>query len=206
MGKHIWNVFKVCMISVIMMVVVSTVTYVQQVYAVTTKVESLMTLMKIDVAQNNGLDATAVKKYGKMFEVIYTQMGTTVSDLDGNSQADNFLVDDDDTTSATGELAGVLTCEGWYKDAKAFKINYGSSTQADADTSVAGVHRNLAAAGNFGDIMLIQVKVNIRSLRWAFGAVNTADGAMENAVEGNLGGTQELVFEYMVPCLKYVQY
>lgn len=76
-------------------------------------------------------------------------------------------------------------------------ISYNYSTEATSvtETTVGGVslHRKLNTAGEYGDIMVIEVKVGVNTnILW-------------NRPDVDVGEINTLTYVYQVPCMRYVQ-
>lgn len=169
MNRMVYNVFKAIMLSMIFVVIWTVGFYIWKVDVLNQRMESTLVSVQEVVSKNNYLPTDEAD----MFETILKEMGESMN----GTGTDKFV-------------------NG---------INWNYGTQSTYTSSVIGsgtgniLARDMSAPANYGDVMVVEVEVNVNTP--SFGYVNSAAAA--DSIETRYG-TTTLTYVYLVPCLKYV--
>lgn len=209
MHRLVYNVFKAIALSIIFIFVWDIVFYMYRVQSLNSRIESLSTSLKKVVMENNYLPSEMATTYSEIFKnmicdfnnVPYTP-GMSDAQLAGTGQAGQNVVN----TSAF--ISG-------------FKWNYGNPATdvhlgitASRQRYVGGswqpqnvniVKSDMSVPANYGDVMVVQLKVGVWQPIWGWTQANGQyryQGEDVNSFIRNAASTQ-LVYTYYIPCLNF---
>lgn len=194
MNKLVYTVFKTIMISMILIFVFDMVSYLYRAMSLNQRMESIMVSMQRCVMENNGLNESAYNMYKGIFSQLACDMN---GDTNGNGVRD----------------AG----EQWFING--YWINYGtparnclttiqSKRQNSSGTlqAVNILHSDMKNVASYGDVMTVQVGVQLNQPSWGFVDNSYSGNDWQNSVTSNkiAQKTTEFWYTYYVPCLRYM--
>lgn len=203
MNKFVFTVFKAIAMAMIFVFVFDMVFYLYRALSINQRMLNLMTSMQQVVMDNNYLPQGDYNLYRTLFQ----ELASNYNDPDGDGVADPFD-----------------------KFVNGFNINYNHDAHDCLDSLVVERYQTSGAGGgsvvnsdvlrkrmdipaNYGDVMVVQVDVEIRQPVWGFdtSAPNVAAGGergstawQNDRTSANIrNAVQTFTYTYYVPCLKY---
>lgn len=210
MNKLVYTVFKTIAMSVIFIFLFDIIFYMYRITSLNARVESFSTSMKKVVMENNYLPSEIADTYSEIFKNMicdYNQIpyhaGMTNAELENGTVA---------TGQGTVNTAAFIAGMRWNYNTDATGINlainanrqYWDSTHWQT-RNVNIVRKQMSQPADYGDIMVVQLKVDVFQPLWGWQA-GVAGGLyrgedvtqwVRNAV------TTTLVYTYYVPCLNF---
>ena len=182
MHRLVYSVFKTIMIAMILVFAFDMFSYLYRAMSLNQRMENIMISMQREVMENNGLTEGAYNMYETMFKALADDMN--------------------------GGVPGSFVNGFW--------INYGkeANTQHPCLTSLNALRDNtnvnilcgdLKETGSYGDVMVIQVGVQINQPSWDFVGTDRGSENFQNDRTSALinANTHNLWYTYYVPCLRY---
>ena len=182
------------MLSMIFVFVFDMASYLYRAMSLNQRMESIMVSMQRCVMENNGLNDSAYNMYKSMFEQLADDMN---GDLNGNGTKD--------------------VGEQWFING--FWVNYNTnainslsainSKRANASGTLQNInilHKDMSNIASYGDVMTVQVGVQINQPSWGFVNNSYSANDWQNSTTSNqiTQKTTEFWYTYYVPCLNYV--
>lgn len=200
-ARLVFNVFKAIALSMILVFVLDLCFYLYKALNLNQRMESTCVSLQKVITENNYLPEGEYKMFMEIFDNIgKTMNGGRVSDSLG-SVDQNFIV-------YQNTNGGTHAVKINYKDApknassvpsiyaQAYNRNTGNHQQKNL------VHSTLEDPADYGDIMYIEVDVDILQPTWGFVHNNGAlSGASWDRIDDY--ATTTFTYNYLVPCLKY---
>lgn len=188
METLVYKVFKALMISMIMVFVFDISMYLIKANTLKRKVENIMSSMQDVVSENNYLPPESYE----MYKTLFIQL---MNEMNGES-------------GTTLKMRPASTNK-WFFSGLQFNYNHDpvnclSVLQVKRNGSnINALARNMAVEAKYGDIMIVQAKVQVEQPNWFYsGALNNEAGLNKKTAKNDVPHT-EFYFTYYVPCLKF---
>lgn len=188
MHKIVFNVFKAIMLSMILVFVWDIGFYLYRVTNLNQRMSSLMTSMQKVVMENNYLPEDAYNTYIALFSQI----------------ADSFNNNGD---TSRGVFINGFNINYSHPSARTISL---TATRNGSSVDILRTQMDRAHMGNYGDVMVVDVEVNVNIPVWKFVNKSSVEGADHSALnwENDRDGAIQpanttLSYTYYVPCMKY---
>lgn len=211
MNKFVYQVFKVVILSVVVMFALDLVIYIFNIAVLTQKVETISASMQQVVAENNHLP----KEQAEVYQRLICEMASTF-----NLEAGQSYNPSNPTEYFKGNRDAFIGAIDWnFKDSannidipvRATRKTYSGGSWSSADVSI--VQTKMGTPANYGDIQVIQLSFLIYQPTWGFftkrrpsGNDFTGNSVNSERKSGSDRFTHVLTYTYYVPCLKYTSY
>lgn len=188
MHRIVVTAFKAVAYAMIFVIIWSVVFYLFRVFALNSKLETIMVSMRQDVSQNNYLTEDRYEMYKTMLLDVANEMNNGDTFVVGynlnyaKGDKSNACVSDD-----TPSNMGLHYTSGGYKMSGA--------------TNSPTYSLNLANPAACGDVAVIELQVGFNALSWRY---DTAEQAAADELKLTDDIVNTITYTYQVPCLKYV--
>lgn len=188
MHRIVVTAFKAVAYAMIFVIIWSVVFYLFRVFALNSKLETIMVSMRQDVSQNNYLTEDRYEMYKKMLLGVANEM----------NNGDTFVVGYN-LNYATGGKSNacmsddIITNMGLRNKSGEYKMSGATNSPTYS--------LNLANPAACGDVAVIELQVGFNALSWRYDTTEQA-AADELKLTDDIVNT--ITYTYQVPCLKYV--
>lgn len=210
MHKLVYNVFKTIMLSIIFIFVFDIVFYMYRVSSLNARMESVSTSMKKVVMENNYLPSEVADTYSEIFaKMICDYNGAVYSPGMSNNELRMTSMTGQGVVNTSAFIAGM----NWNYHTNAVNANLGiTATRTrwnghdwEVKSGVNIVKTKMDTPANYGDVMVVQIRVGVFQPIWGWGAASgqyNYNGQDVNSWVRSAAST-ELVYTYYVPCLNF---
>lgn len=220
MNKLVYSVFKAIAMSIIFIFVFDLVFFMYRVSALNSRMESISTSMRKVVMENNYLPPEVASNYQKLFQHMICDFNN-VTYHDGMTDAE-LVGAGWQSNNAGGGATGSVNSAAFIAG---FRWNYKSPSTAALSiptnrmiwqgsgwqpvTNVELVKRQMNQPANYGDIMVMEMKVVVFQPIWGWtqadGRYNYNSGTPDRSINGwvRSAATTTLTYTYYVPCLNF---
>lgn len=202
MYRIVGSVFKIIMLSIIMVFVFDMAFYMYRVFTLNQKIEGIMTSMQKTVTENNYLPEAEYNMYKSMLKQLADDMNGVSNGL---GDANDIFIAGIGTNYGAG---GGNTNASDMKCLSSMKT-YNNSGTGGAVTQYEILDTDMSKKASYGTIMVVQVRVKINQPFWSWGSA-TASSTYSYKGEDSEKWTRDikyrqktLFYTYYVPCLQY---
>lgn len=188
MHRIVVTAFKAVAYSMIFVIIWSVVFYLFRVFALNSKLETIMVSMRQDVSQNNYLTEDKYEMYKTMLLDVADEM----------NNGDTFVVGYNLNYSG-GDKANACVSADTPSD---MGLHYTSDGyKMSGATNSPTYSLNLAKPAACGDVAVIELQVGFNAISWRY---DTAEQAAADELKLTDDIVNTITYTYQVPCLKYV--
>lgn len=205
MNRLVYSVFKAIALSIIFIFVFDIVFYIYRVTSLNARIESISTSLKKVVMENNYLPEEVADVYSTILTRLVCDYNG-VPYLNNHMTASQLVQGDQKTVNTAAFIAGM-------------RWNYKNNSTADMridttrsmwrgshwqDTTYNLVHRKMNTPANYGDIMIVEIAVDVFQPIWGWTASGAYNYTGQDATQWQRNAAvTTLTYTYYVPCLNY---
>lgn len=206
MNRLVYTVFKTIMLAIIFVFVFDMAFYLYRALSLNARMESLSTSLKKVVMENNYLPKEDAELYQDLlYQMVADFNGVTynpVSNSFTGASSDQFISGMHWNFSSDAVISDPLQLTGTVN-----QFNATSGTWTSVSKQL--VHKKMNQPADYGDIMIVQLRVGVYQPLWNWGTGGsttdykyTGQSADSWTRYGQARST-EFVYTYYVPCLRY---
>lgn len=188
MHRIVVTAFKAVAYAMIFVIIWSVVFYLFRVFALNSKLETIMVSMRQDVSQNNYLTEDRYEMYKTMLLDVANEM----------NNGDTFVVGYN-LNYAKGDKSNACVSDDTPSNMGLHYTSDGYKMSGAANSPTYSL--NLAKPAACGDVAVIELQVGFNALSWRY---DTAEQAAADELKLTDDIVNTITYTYQVPCLKYV--
>lgn len=188
MHRIVVTAFKAVAYAMIFVIIWSVVFYLFRVFALNSKLETIMVSMRQDVSQNNYLTEDRYEMYKTMLLDVANEM----------NNGDTFVVGYN-LNYAKGDKSNACVSDDTPSNMGLHYTPDGYKMSGAANSPTYSL--NLAKPAACGDVAVIELQVGFNALSWRY---DTAEQAAADELKLTDDIVNTITYTYQVPCLKYV--
>lgn len=188
MHRIVVTAFKAVAYAMIFVIIWSVVFYLFRVFALNSKLETIMVSMRQDVSQNNYLTEDRYEMYKTMLLDVANEM----------NNGDTFVVGYN-LNYAKGDKSNACVSDDTPSNMGLHYTSDGYKMSGAANSPTYSL--NLAKPAACGDVAVIELQVGFNAISWRY---DTAEQAAANELKLTDDIVNTITYTYQVPCLKYV--
>lgn len=188
MHRIVVTAFKAVAYAMIFVIIWSVVFYLFRVFALNSKLETIMVSMRQDVSQNNYLTEDRYEMYKTMLLDVANEMNNGDTFVVGYNL--NYAKGDKSNACVSDDTPSNM---GLHYTSDGYKMSGATNSPTYS--------LNLAKPAACGDIAVIELQVGFNALSWRY---DTAEQAAADELKLTDDIVNTITYTYQVPCLKYV--
>lgn len=189
MHRIVVTAFKAVAYAMIFVIIWSVVFYLFRVFALNSKLETIMVSMRQDVSQNNYLTEDKYEMYKTMLLDVANEMNNGDTFVVGYNL--NYAKGDKPNACVSDDTPSNMGLQ--YKKSDGYKMSEATNSPTYS--------LNLANPAACGDVAVIELQVGFNALSWRY---DTAEQAAADELKLTDDIVNTITYTYQVPCLKYV--
>ena len=188
MHRIVVTAFKAVAYAMIFVIIWSVVFYLFRVFALNSKLETIMVSMRQDVSQNNYLTEDRYEMYKTMLLDVANEMNNGDTFVVGYNL--NYAKGDKSNACVSDDTPSNM---GLHYTSDGYKMNGATNSPTYS--------LNLAKPAACGDVAVIELQVGFNAISWRY---DTAEQAAADELKLTDDIVNTITYTYQVPCLKYV--
>lgn len=188
MHRIVVTAFKAVAYAMIFVIIWSVVFYLFRVFALNSKLETIMVSMRQDVSQNNYLTEDRYEMYKTMLLDVANEMNNGDTFVVGYNL--NYAKGDKSNACVSDDTPSNM---GLHHTSDGYKMSGATNSPTYS--------LNLANPAACGDVAVIELQVGFNALSWRY---DTAEQAAADELKLTDDIVNTITYTYQVPCLKYV--
>lgn len=188
MHRIVVTAFKAVAYAMIFVIIWSVVFYLFRVFALNSKLETIMVSMRQDVSQNNYLTEDRYEMYKTMLLDVANEMNNGDTFVVGYNL--NYAKGDKSNACVSADTPSNM---GLHYTSDGYKMSGATNSPTYS--------LNLANPAACGDVAVIELQVGFNAISWRY---DTAEQAAADELKLTDDIVNTITYTYQVPCLKYV--
>lgn len=188
MHRIVVTAFKAVAYAMIFVIIWSVVFYLFRVFALNSKLETIMVSMRQDVSQNNYLTEDKYEMYKTMLLDVANEMNNGDTFVVGYNL--NYVKGDKSNACVSDDTPSNM---GLHYTSDGYKMSGATNSPTYS--------LNLAKPAACGDVAVIELQVGFNAISWRY---DTAEQAAADELKLTDDIVNTITYTYQVPCLKYV--
>lgn len=188
MHRIVVTAFKAVAYAMIFVIIWSVVFYLFRVFALNSKLETIMVSMRQDVSQNNYLTEDKYEMYKTMLLDVANEMNNGDTFVVGYNL--NYAKGDKSNACVSDDTPSNM---GLHYTSDGYKMSGATNSPTYS--------LNLANPAACGDVAVIELQVGFNAISWRY---DTAEQAAADELKLTDDIVNTITYTYQVPCLKYV--